>query len=362
MAAQDYYKTLGVERKANKDDIKKAFRKLAHKYHPDKKSGDEKKFKEVNEAYSVLSDDKKRAEYDAYGQTFAGGGNPFGGGRGQSQGFGGFDFSQFSQGGGFDDIDLGDIFGSMFNGGRGRRKKRGSDISIDVELPFEESVFGVKRTIRLTKNTSCDRCEGKGGEPDTEYETCGTCNGQGVIREVRQSILGSVQTQTECNGCHGVGKIPKKKCNKCRGGGVVREEQEITVAVPAGISNGEMIRLTGAGEALRGATSGDLYIKVHVKPHDTFTKEGNDLRMTLSVKLSDALLGATYSLKTLEGMIDVKIPTGVSHGQTLRVKGKGVPLADKRRGDLLIKISIPLPKKLSKKAKQAIEDLRGEGI
>ena len=358
--AADYYKVLGVDKKASKDDIKKAFRKLAHKFHPDKKSGDEGKFKEVNEAYSVLSDDKKRSEYDAYGQTFggaSGGGSPFGG-----QGFaGGFDFSQFTQNGqGFDDIDLGDLFGGVF-GRQSQKKRRGRDISIDIELNFEEAVFGVERSILLTKNNVCDNCDGKGGEPKTEYETCEKCNGQGSVKEVKQTILGSFAAQKTCSNCEGAGKIPKEKCSKCKGAGVVREQKEIKVKIPAGISNGEMIRLTGGGEAVRGGNSGDLYIKIHVKPHKTFTKEGINLHMDLNVKLSDALLGETYSIETLDGSIDVKIPAGVSHGEMLRVKGKGVP-SGRGRGDLIMKIAIPLPKKLSKKAKQAIEDLKKEGI
>lgn len=354
--ATDYYKVLGVDKKASKDDIKKAFRKLAHKYHPDKKTGDEKKFKEVNEAYSVLSDDKKRSEYDAYGQTFsgAGGGNPFGGA--------GFDFSQFTNGaGGFEDVDLGDLFGGMFGGGRSSRQKRGRDISIDIELAFEEAVFGVERTILLTKNNVCDRCEGKGGEPETSYEACGRCNGNGTIREVKQSILGSFAMQQTCPECEGQGKVPKEKCTKCKGEGVVREQKEIKVAIPAGISNGEMIRLSGSGEAVKGGRAGDLYIKIHVRPHKTFTKEGTTLHMKLDVKLSDALLGAKYSVETLDGAIDVKIPAGISHGESLRVKGKGVP-SGRGRGDLIIKVAVPLPKKLSKKAKQAVEELKKEGI
>jgi len=351
--AKDYYTVLGVSKSASKDDIKKAFRKLAHKYHPDKKTGDESKFKEVNEAYSVLSDDKKRAEYDTYGQTFSGGGG--------AGGFGGFDFSQFTQGAGFEDIDLGDIFGGMF-GGRSKRKRRGSDISVDIELSFEEAVFGTDRSIKLTKHNTCENCEGSGGEPGTDLETCDTCNGKGTVREVKQSILGSFAMTKVCSKCQGTGKIPKEKCKKCKGQGIVREQKEIKVKIPAGISNGEMVRLSGQGEAVQGGVPGDLYIKIHVKSHSLFTKEGANLYMTLKTKLSDALLGDTKNIETLDGSIDLKIPSGVKHGEMLRVKGKGVPLGNGRRGDLIVKIDIQFPSKLSRKAKKIIEDLREEGI
>ncbi len=348
--AKDYYKILGVEKNANKDEIKKAFRSLAHKYHPDKKGGDEAKFKEVNEAYGVLTDDKKRAEYDAYGQTFSGGGPGAGG-------FGGFE-GQNGEGFGFD---FGDIFSDFF-GGAGARVKRGRDISIDVELNFEEAVFGVSRKILLNKTSTCKTCNGSGGEPGTKFTTCETCNGKGKIREVRGTILGSFATERVCTTCHGSGQVPEKKCHTCHGAGVSRQESEINVKIPAGIEDGEMIRLTGAGEGLAGGSSGDLYIKVHVRKHNLFRKDGKNLLTDLKVKLSDALLGAEYTLTTLDGNVTLKVPANVTFGETLRVKGKGVPDERGKRGDIMVRIVIELPKSLSKNARKQIEELKKEGI
>jgi len=358
MANKDYYESLGVPKSASKDDIKKAFRKLAHKYHPDKEGGNEAMFKEVNEAYSVLSDDKKRAEYDSYGRVFNGGA-----GGGQGAGFNpndfGFDFSGFTNG---QEFDLGDIFGDIFGGGRQARTKRGRDISMDIELSFKEAVFGTERTVLLTKAAQCERCKGSGAEPGTEKITCTTCNGKGRIREMRRSFFGTFATETTCNTCYGSGKMPKVKCKECGGLGIERKQHEVRIAVPAGIENGEMIRMSGLGEAIPGGVPGDLYVKIHVKRDPVFTKDGNDLRMELKVKLSDALLGNEYSVATLDGDIKVKIPSGVTHGELLRVKGKGVPQEKGKRGDLLIRVSITLPSKLSGEAKRLIEALRKEGI
>ena len=354
--AKDYYSVLGVERSASKDDIKKAFRKLAHKYHPDKKGGDEAKFKEVNEAYGVLSDEKKRAQYDSYGRVFSDG-QGFGG-----QGdFSGFDFSGFNQGFNFEDIDLGDIFGDFFSGG-GRRIKRGRDISIDIELSFEESIFGTQRRVLVNKTSTCSSCNGSGGE-DKETIVCEKCNGKGKVNEVKKSFLGSMTVVSECQVCHGRGRVPKKKCATCHGLGVAEKQNEINIKVPAGIEDGEMIRMSQEGEAVPAGISGDLYIKIHVKRHPVFKKQGHDLLMTLNVRLTDALLGNRYTVHTLDGDIVVKVPEGISFGEILRVKGKGAPYQDgKTRGDLLIKIAIELPNKLSRKAKDAIEKLREEGV
>ncbi len=367
--AKDFYETLGVKKNASSDDIKKAFRKLAHQYHPDKEGGNETKFKEASEAYGVLSDDKKRQEYDTYGQTFGSGGpsaggqnGPFGGQGGGfgGQGFGGFDFSQFTQGG--QGFDFGDIFGDIFGGGQRQQAKRGRDISIDIELSFSESIFGVERKILLTKTSKCSHCKGEGGEPGTEYVTCKTCNGKGKIREVKRTILGSIATERVCESCSGHGTTPKEKCKECRGLGVLKKEEEISLKIPAGIDNGEMIRMTGAGEAVSGGISGDLYVKIHVKRHATFRKDGQNIIMDFNIKLSDALLGGVHNIFTLDGEIKVSIPENVSFGEILRVKGKGVPVDKKTRGDLLIKINIELPRKISKEAKKIIEQLKKEGI
>ncbi len=349
---KSYYEILGIEKNATKDEIKKAFRKLAHKYHPDKKGGDPLKFKEVSEAYSILSDEKKRAEYDSYGRVFGGGSGPSGGG------FGGFDFSQFSA----EDFDLGDIFSDFFGGARARTK-RGRDISIGIELTFEEAVFGVERKILLAKTAQCEVCEGSGAKKGAEFTTCTRCNGKGRIHETRRSIFGTLSTERVCELCRGSGKTPKEKCATCKGAGVYRREEEIRVKIPSGIENGEMIRLSGSGEAIAGGVSGDLYIKVQVKPHRAFKKEGTNLLLDLKVKLTDALLGGVYLVETLEGKtIEVKIPAGVSFDEILRVRGKGVPYEHGKRGDLLITVSIELPRKTSKQARELIEKLRKEGI
>ena len=359
--AKDYYEILGIDKKASPDDIKKAYRKLAHKYHPDKKGGDEQKFKEASEAYSVLSNEKKRAEYDAYGRTFTGAGG------GGAQGFGGFDFSDFAQGfggaQGFEgvDFDLGDIFGEFFGGGR-RRQRRGNDISIDLEIPFRDAVFGTARTVTLSRATVCDICEGTGAEPGTKTKTCPTCAGKGQIRESKQSMFGTFSTVVTCPDCKGKGEIPEAKCKKCKGEGIVKEPRDIKISIPAGISDGEMIRLSGAGEAVAGGVAGDLYVKIHVEKHPKFRKEGVHLIMDMPVKLSDALLGATYALETLDGKIDLKVPAGTSHGDILRIKGKGVPMEGKRRGDLLVRVKLEIPSKLSRKAKKLVEELKEEGI
>ena len=363
--SKDYYSVLGVEKKASQDDIKKAFRKLAHKYHPDKKGGDEEKFKEVNEAYSVLSDEKKRSEYDAYGRVFSGGG-----GQGQQGGFGGFDFNDFAnqQGFGGAHVDFGDIFGDIFNGFTGGREgaRRGRDISIDIELSFEESIFGTERSVLVNKTSRCHVCDGDGAKKGTKKKTCETCDGKGKVHETRNSFLGTFSTVATCSVCQGRGQVPEEPCDTCKGSGVYSGQSEIKMRIPAGIENGEMIRLSGQGEAIPGGSAGDLYAKVHVKKHPNIKKDGTDLRMQLNVKLTDALLGETYTVETLDGAIDVKVPSGVSHGQVLRVKGKGVPkgsgTSKTNRGDLLLDVVIQIPEKLSKKAKTLFEELREEGI
>ncbi len=361
--AKDYYEVLGIERKASKEDIKRAFRNLAHKYHPDKKGGDEAKFKEVNEAYSVLSDEKKRAEYDAYGRGFSGG---FAGG-GAGEGFEGFDFTNFAAGQGFPggangfEFDLGDIFGDFFGGARAR-VRRGRDISIDVELPFAESVFGTERSILLNKTSVCDTCKASGARPGTTLRACESCNGKGKIRETRRSIFGQIQTTKPCDACEGKGQIPSERCAACHGTGVVRKQQEVSVRIPAGIDDGEVIRLAGHGEAIRGGSTGDLYVKIHVAKHHLFRREGSNLLMDLPVKLSSALLGDEYVVQTLDGPVTLKIPEGIRHGEVLRLRGRGVPIERNRRGDILIKIGIDLPSKLSRDVKELVEDLKRHGI
>jgi len=357
--AKNYYDILGVEKKATQDEVKKAFRKLAQKHHPDK-GGDEAKFKEITEAYSTLSDEKKRREYDSYGQTFNGGGPGAGG-------FGGFDPSQFSGfGNGGVEFDLNDLFegfGDIFGGNRGRSQvKRGRDISIDIEVTFKESILGGNRSVLITKVGKCETCEGSGAKPGTEMDTCKTCNGAGKLHETRNSPLGAFTSVRTCATCEGSGKIPKEKCTTCSGHGVMRKEEEIKIQIPKGIDGGEMMRMPGKGEAVKNGTSGDLYVKVHVKPHPVFKKEGMNLVMSMPMKLTDALLGTTATITTIDGKkLEVKIPAMDSAEQTLRLKNKGVSI-DGNEGDLLIRLTATLPKKISSKAKKAIEELRSEGL
>jgi molecular chaperone DnaJ len=356
--AKDYYQTLGIDRKASKDDIKKAFRTLAHKYHPDKKGGDEAKFKELSEAYAVLSDDKKRAEYDAYGRTFAGGGGP------QGNPFEGFDFSQYGGGAQGFEFDLNDIFsgfGDIFGGGRGR-EARGRDISIDIELSFRESVFGLTRKVLITKDSVCSRCEGSGGEPGTKTKQCPTCNGKGQVVESRRSPFGTFSVSSVCPTCHGRRVVPEKPCTVCGGSGIENRQEEITIVIPPGLDNGQVIRMAGLGEAVSGGATGDLYVKVHVRPDKAFRKEGFNLIMDLPVKISDALTGAKYELETLDGPASIEVPPLRSTDEILRMKGKGVPMERGRRGDLLIRVKLEFPKKISKEAAELLEKLKKEGI
>ena len=364
---KNYYETLGVGKNASKEEIKKAFHQQAHKYHPDKNGGDDKKFKEVNEAYQVLSDDSKRTRYDQFGSADGGmGGGNYGGQQGGfGGGFEGFDFSGFQNGQGFEMGDLGDIFGDFFGGGMGRGTKnsrKGRDIQTEIDLSFEESVFGVKRKIILEKQSTCDVCKGTGGKVGAKMNTCKTCNGQGQVREVRRSILGSFSTTKICEACLGTGKIPSEKCSNCHGAGVLRKQKELELNIPVGINNAEMLKMAGLGEDIQGGPSGDLYIKIKVKSHPVYKRDGLNLTMDLPIKLTDALTGVVYKLKTLEGdMIEVRIPEGINHNELLRVRGKGVP-SSRGRGDIILHIQVKMPSKLSRKAKEIVEELKKEGL
>jgi len=368
--AKDHYETLGVNKSASKDEIKKAFYKLAQKYHPDKKGGNEAKFKQVNEAYQVLSDDAKRSKYDQFGSGFE---NMGAGGYGGAQGgFGGFDPSGF---GGFQganaDFDFGnlnDIFSDFFGGGMGSQgggraqQRRGRDISTEIQISFSEAIFGVTRKILITKTSKCLTCNGSGAKAGSKMETCKHCNGQGQIHEQKRTIFGNIGSTKICEVCLGTGEVPKENCDKCKGKGVLRSQEEVSVAIPAGMRDGEMVRMSQMGEAVSKGTTGDLYIKINVTPHPIFKREGNDLVMGLNLKLSDALLGTKYPIQTLDGEIEVTIPEGVSINEILRVRGKGVPMSKNKRGDLLIKLNIKLPGKISHQSRKLIEELKKEGI
>ncbi|MBU1091437.1 molecular chaperone DnaJ [Patescibacteria group bacterium] len=357
---KDYYNILGIQKNASKEELKKAYHKMARKYHPDKDNGDEKKFKEINEAYYVLGDEKRRSEYDRYGRVFSNAG-------GNQSGFG--NFEGFSAGGGSafggDFSDFSDIFENLFgfSGARGDTKKqRGRDISIDMEVSFEEAIFGTTRKVLLTKPGVCDDCKGKGSAPDAIFKKCDHCQGSGKIHETRRSFFGTFTVMKSCVSCEGTGKIPSKKCRECKGSGIVKKAEEIIIEIPSGIYNGEMIKQTGRGEAVAKGISGDLYIKVHVKPHSVFKREGFNITMDLSIPLSEALLGGERKIKTLEGEIKMKIPAGINYGEILRTRNKGVPQPNGERGDLLIKILVKIPKNLSPKSRKLIEELKKEGI
>lgn len=365
----NYYDILGVSKGASDDEIKKAYRKLAHKHHPDKTGGDEKKFKEINEAYQVLSDKTKRSQYDQFGRTFEGGaqGGPGGG-------FGGFDFggggfsSQGGPGGGFEfnfgGEDLEDIFSGIFGGGGRRRKqKRGHDIQVDVEINFKEMVQGAEREINLYKSVQCDRCNGSGGEPGAGIKTCSVCKGSGRVEKIMRSFLGNFSQVSVCSECQGEGKVYEKKCAKCGGDGKVKSEQKIKINIPAGISDGQTISIQGAGEAgEKGAVSGDLYVTVHVMPHEKFVRKGLDILSMEYIPYSIAVLGGKIEIDTLDGKLILKIPSGTQSGETFRIKDKGVPeLQGRRMGSHLVKVIVRVPKNLSREQKRLVEELGNSG-
>jgi len=356
----DHYETLGVSKGATDEEIKKAYRKLAHKYHPDKQGGDEKKFKEINEAYQVLSDKTKRSQYDQFGQTFQGGG-PGGGFSGQD--FSGFDFSGFSQGqGGFSDFS--DIFSDIFGGGGGfssqSQRKRGADIQVDTEIDFFEMAKGAKRDIKLYKAVACSHCKGTGGEPGSGEKTCPTCQGSGKIQKTSRSFLGMFSQVVVCPECQGEGKVYEKKCRECGGDGRKKEEQTITIDIPAGISNGQSISVRGAGEAGgKGAQAGDLYIEVHVKNHPKFERKNLDILSEEKIPFSLAVLGGKTEVETLWGDLVLKIPAGTQSGEIFRIKNKG--LADiygRKTGHHLVKVRVAVPKNLSREQKNIVEELK----
>jgi len=344
--SKDYYKILDVDKSASQDDVKKAFRKQAHKYHPDKEGGDEDKFKEANEAYQILGDPERRKTYDQFGSAaFENGGAGGFGGRG---GFGGA--------GGFEDLgDLGDIFGDMFGfGGRGKtRARRGSDLQVDLELEFKEAVFGTDRDIKLHKTVKCERCAGQGAEPGTSLNECKICKGSGVIEKVQRTILGHMRTRVACDECGGDGKIPEKQCTGCSGHRVERKQKTLTVSIPVGIDNGQTIRLRGEGEAgPQGGPEGDLYLRIHVKPSKEFIREGNTIKTKAEIGFTQAALGDTIEVKTVDGQVDLKIPAGTQAGTEFRLRGKGIA-----GGDQIVTAQVMTPKKLSRKQKEMLSNL-----
>ena len=366
--SNDYYNILGVSKGASDDEIKKAYRKLAHQHHPDKAGGNEQKFKEINEAYQVLSDKSKRAQYDQFGRTFEQGQS------GGGQGFGGFDFGNFdfgdifSGGGGFSSQggDFEDIFSNIFGGGsaRGQRKARGRDIQVDVEISFVEMVKGAQRSINLYRSVICNHCEGSGGEPRTGKKTCPTCHGAGQVKKTSRSFFGSFSQVSVCPECNGEGNVFEKKCSRCGGDGRIKKEEQVEINIPAGIQDGQTISLEGQGEAGgRGARPGNLYVVVHIAAHSKFSRNGNDILSTEYIPFSLATLGGKTEIETIEGNLILKIPSGTQSGEIFRVKGKGVPeLNGRGQGNQMVKIIVQTPKNLSRRQKELLEELEKEGI
>ena len=363
----DYYNVLGVEKSASDEDIKKAYRKLAHKYHPDKPEGNEEKFKEINQAYQILKDKEKRAQYDQFGRVFDGpGGDPRAGGF-PGAGAGGFNWN----GAQVNFEDLGDMFGDVFEGfgfGGNTRKRRtyrhGSDIELIQEISLEDAFNGVKKKVSFKTLTPCGSCDGKGHKKDTAFDRCSTCSGEGEIREEKRSFFGSFAQVKECPECRGRGEVPKEKCPECRGDGRLRGEQSVDIEIPAGVEDAQIIKITGKGEAgEQGGGRGDLYVVVRVKPHPRFQRQKQHLVIQKEIQIPELLLGKKIQIEGIEGeKIEVQLPQSGDIREPLRVPGKGMPFfgGGRSRGDLYITLKPELPKKLSRKAKKLLEELEKE--
>ncbi|MBE6561477.1 MAG: molecular chaperone DnaJ [Ruminococcaceae bacterium] len=356
---RDYYEVLGVDKSADESTIKKAYRSLAKKYHPDMNPGDkeaEKNFKEVNEAYAVLSDPEKKAKYDQFGHAaFEAGG----GGYGDFSGFGGMDF------------DISDIFSSFFGGGMGgsgarRGPVRGEDINVRLTLDFEEAVFGVKKEISYQRIQKCGECSGTGAAKGTTPKTCPTCNGAGRVRVQQRTPLGIMQTQKTCDNCRGTGKIVEKPCDSCRGNGYIRATKKLDVSIPAGIDDGQRIVLSGQGSDGRdGGPAGDLYIFISVRPHSMFERDGSDVYCEVPISFTEAALGAEIDIPTLEGTEKYEIPEGTQTGTMFTLRQKGIPVVNsKNRGSLNITVKVEVPKNLNNEQKELLQkfaEISGEG-
>lgn len=361
--SKDYYDLLGVSKSASAEEIKTAFRKKAHEHHPDK-GGDAEKFKELNEAYQVLGNAEKRKRYDQFGSAAFenGGGANWNGFNGQ--GFGGF------QGGGFnvDFEDLGDLFGGFgdifgFGGDRQRssqtRQKRGRDLEMSLNLDFLEAAFGLEKEISFTKNVVCKHCSGQGAEPGSKIETCPTCGGSGRVAKIQRTILGNIQTQVTCPDCSGEGRKYSKKCTKCGGSGISRDNVKIKVRIPAGINNGESIRLSGQGEVgEKGAQSGDLYLRIKVNSHRRFIRDNYDIKTEEIINIKQAILGDKIEIETVHGKVKLKIPEGTQSGTIFKLRDKGiVKLHGRGNGDQYTKIIVKIPAGISKKQQRLLEEL-----
>lgn len=362
---RDFYEVLGVKKSASKDEIKSAYRKLAKKYHPDnKETGNETKFKEVQESYDILYDDNKRSTYDQFGHAAfdqAGanpGGNPFSGG------FGGGG-NPFSEGG----IDLGDIFSSFFGGGSQRSTRqsgprRGSDVIMRVKVDFMDSIIGRDITVPYTYDATCQKCGGSGAKSSNHIHTCSHCGGSGTIKTQKRTIFGAVEAQEVCPTCNGSGKVISEKCDACNGNTFIRSKIDLKVHIPAGISSGQQIRVGGkGGRGLQGGPNGDLFIEIIVKPHDLFQRNGNDISMELPLDFIDAILGIKIEVPTVYGNVLVNIPSGTQPETTIRMKGCGVKdLKSQKPGDQYIKIKVQVPKTLTKAQKEMLENYKNESV
>jgi len=356
MDKRDYYEVLGVSKGASADEIKKAFRKSAVKYHPDKEGGDEKKFKEANEAYDVLKDQQKRQRYDQFGHAGVGGasqgggasGNPFGG-------FGGGQSFDFGDGG------LGDIFGQFFGGGQQQQQqaRRGRDVETNLTLTFEQAIFGSEETLNLEMEDECSHCHGTTVEPGHAMKTCPTCKGAGQQNRVMNTIFGQIQQAVVCEACRGRGKVPEKACSVCKGKGTERRKQPFTVKIPAGIDDGTTIRLNGRGEAIGDGERGDLYVNIRVKAHKTFTREGDIILSEEHVSMIDAALGTEIDVATVDGTVRMKVPAGTQSGTDFKLSSHGVPhMRGSGRGAQIVSIIVDTPTKLSKKQKEILEQFK----
>jgi molecular chaperone DnaJ len=370
--AKDFYEILGVSKGASPEEIKKAYRTLAHQHHPDKAGGDEAKFKEINAAYQVLSNPEKRQQYDQFGQTFeqAGRQGGFGGGFSaddfaRAQGGGPFGGGFRQQGAEFDFSDLGDVFGDLFGFGRsgGSRRRtqqqKGSDIEADMTIDFRDSAFGTEKTFELYKQVVCTHCHGNGAEPGSKIETCQTCGGSGQVEQIQRTILGAFRSVGVCPECHGEGKRTSRKCRECRGEGRVKESEKIKVKVPAGIASGETIRLAGKGEAgPRGSSAGDLFLNIKVLPDPEFKREGDNVHSVIEISFPQAALGDKVPVVTLDGEVMLKIPSGTQSGRIFRLQDKGIThLRARGRGDHMVTVIVVTPEHLSRDQKHLIEQL-----
>jgi molecular chaperone DnaJ len=354
MAKRDYYEVLGVGKSASADEIKKAFRRAAIEHHPDK-GGDEAKFKEINEAYEVLKDQSKRQRYDQFGHAGVGGngggGNPFEGFGGQGQNIN-FDFG---------DMGLGDIFNNFFGGGgqRGGQQMRGRDVETNVEVTFEDAVFGTETELHLSLEDTCEHCKGKTVEPGHELKSCEECGGSGQVMRVMRTVFGNIQQAVVCPKCKGRGKIPEKECTLCHGKGTQRKSQTIALKIPAGIDDGTTIRLREHGEAMANGPKGDLYVNVRVKPHKKFMREGDLILSQETVSMVDAALGTEIEVNTVDGPVKMKIPAGTQSGTDFRLSGHGVThLRRETRGAHIVTVVVETPTKLSKKQQELLQEFK----